>query len=172
MNSSFNTGLKLKIVSLHDLKLILDGMRSQCGTQSAPRKVVFTNGCFDLVHRGHVDYLSKARDLGDLLIVGLNSDDSVRRLKGDKRPISNQESRAMVLAAFSFVDYVVLFDEDTPYNLIHEIRPNILVKGGDYTHDNVVGADFVESYGGRLELIPLVPGESTTNLVKKMVKSC
>ena len=130
--------------------------------------MVFTNGCFDLIHRGHVDYLSKARDLGDLLIVGLNSDDSVRRLKGEKRPISNQDSRAMVLAAFTFVDYVVVFDEDTPINLIRSLKPDILVKGGDYSHDNVVGADFVESYGGRLELIPLVPGESTTNLIKKI----
>lgn len=164
MNSSFNIGLRLKIVSLHDLMLILPALR-----QSIKPRVVFTNGCFDLVHRGHVDYLSKARDLGDLLIVGLNSDASVRRLKGEKRPISNQESRAMVLAAFAFVDYVVIFDEDTPLNLIKNIVPDILVKGGDYDRSTVVGADFVEAHGGRLELIPLVPGESTTNLVKKMV---
>lgn len=168
MNTKFNIGLKLKIVTLHDLKLILEGRRSQCRMDGTPLEVVFTNGCFDLVHRGHVDYLSKARDLGDMLIVGLNSDASVRRLKGNSRPISNQESRAMVMAAFAFVDYVVMFEEDTPLNLIKEIKPDILVKGGDYTHDNVVGADFVESYGGRLELIPLVPGESTTNLVKRM----
>ncbi len=134
------------------------------------KSIVFTNGCFDLVHRGHVEYLSKARDLGDMLIVGLNSDNSVRRLKGATRPVSNQNSRAMVLAAFSFVDYVILFDDDTPLNLIKTITPNILVKGADYNRQNVVGADFVESHGGRVELIELVPGESTTNLINKMNK--
>lgn len=169
MNSHFNSNLNLKIVSLHDLEILLNNQRQPNKQEKQQPKVVFTNGCFDLVHRGHVDYLSKARDLGDLLIVGLNSDDSVRRLKGEKRPISNQQSRAIVLAAFAFVDYVVIFDEDTPLNLIMSIKPDILVKGGDYNHDNVVGADFVESYGGRLELIPLVPGESTTNLVNKMM---
>lgn len=169
MNSHFNSNLNLKIVSLHDLEILLNNQRQPDKQEKQQPKVVFTNGCFDLVHRGHVDYLSKARDLGDLLIVGLNSDDSVRRLKGEKRPISNQQSRAIVLAAFAFVDYVVIFDEDTPLNLIKSIKPDILVKGGDYNHDNVVGADFVESYGGRLELIPLVPGESTTNLVNKMM---
>lgn len=163
MNRSFNIGLNLKIVTLSDLTKILDGHRS-----IGHDKVVFTNGCFDLVHRGHVDYLSRARDLGDMLVVGLNSDASVRRLKGEKRPISNQLSRATVLAAFAFVDYVVIFDEDTPLNLIHAIKPDILVKGADYTRDTVVGADFVESYGGRVELIPLIPGESTTNLVNRM----
>lgn len=169
MNSHFNSNLNLKIVSLHYLEILLNNQRQPNKQEKQQPKVVFTNGCFDLVHRGHVDYLSKARDLGDLLIVGLNSDDSVRRLKGEQRPISNQQSRAIVLAAFAFVDYVVIFDEDTPLNLIMSIKPDILVKGGDYNHDNVVGADFVESYGGRLELIPLVPGESTTNLVNKMM---
>jgi D-beta-D-heptose 7-phosphate kinase/D-beta-D-heptose 1-phosphate adenosyltransferase len=163
MNSNFNTDIKNKIVSLHDLEIILNRLRSE----SSPT-VVFTNGCFDLVHRGHVDYLSRARDLGDLLIVGLNSDASVQRLKGPQRPVSHQESRAIVMAAFSFVDYVVIFDEDTPLRLIETVRPDILVKGGDYTRDNVVGADFVESYGGRLELLSLVPGESTTRLVERM----
>jgi D-beta-D-heptose 7-phosphate kinase/D-beta-D-heptose 1-phosphate adenosyltransferase len=163
MNSNFNTDIKNKIVSLHDLESILNRLRSE----SSPT-VVFTNGCFDLVHRGHVDYLSRARDLGDLLIVGLNSDASVQRLKGPQRPVSHQESRAIVMAAFSFVDYVVIFDEDTPLRLIETVRPDILVKGGDYTRDNVVGADFVESYGGRLELLSLVPGESTTRLVERM----
>ena len=139
---------------------------------SEPPAVVFTNGCFDLVHRGHVDYLSRARDLGDLLIVGLNSDASVKRLKGPSRPISNEQSRATVMAAFGFVDYVVIFEEETPLKLIEAIRPEILVKGGDYCRDTVVGADFVESHGGRVELLSLVPGESTTNLINRMTSSC
>lgn len=168
MNTSFNIGLKLKIVTLPELCNILNTLRLSSNQAIKQFQVVFTNGCFDLVHRGHVEYLSKARDLGDLLVVGLNSDESVRRLKGSTRPISNQESRAMVLAAFAFVDYVVVFDEDTPLNLIQTIVPDILVKGGDYNRDTVVGADFVEAHGGRLEIIPLVPGESTTNLVMKM----
>ncbi len=163
VNTTFNIGLKLKIVPLHDLLPILDKRRS-----TDHPKVVFTNGCFDLVHQGHVEYLSQARDLGDMLVVGLNSDESVRRLKGPSRPVSAQESRAMVLAAFAFVDYVVVFDEDTPLNLIRAIRPDILVKGADYSRQTVVGADFVESYGGRVELISLVPGQSTSNLISKM----
>lgn len=153
-----------KIVTLGELTEKLARLRQG---ERTPR-VVFTNGCFDLVHRGHVDYLSRARDLGDLLVVGLNSDNSVRRLKGESRPVSNEASRASVLASFGFVDYVVVFEEDTPLNLITAICPDILVKGGDYNHDNVVGADFVEAHGGRLELLSLVPGESTTRLVEKM----
>ena len=155
---SFHDNIDAKIVTLSQLTERLN---------ASDKTVVFTNGCFDLVHQGHVDYLSRARDLGDLLVVGLNSDASVRRLKGSGRPISNQTSRARVLAAFTFVDYVVVFEEDTPIKLIEAIKPDILVKGGDYNRDNVVGADFVESYGGRLELIALVPGESTTNLVER-----
>lgn len=161
---NFHDSIDAKIVTLSHLTELLDIRRAE----SKRPNVVFTNGCFDLVHQGHVDYLSKARDLGDILVVGLNSDDSVRRLKGSSRPISHQASRAKVLAAFAFVDYVVIFEEDTPLHLIESIKPDILVKGGDYNRENVVGADFVERNGGRLELIPLVPGESTTNLVQKM----
>lgn len=161
MNTSFNTAIRLKIVALDELKSVLDARRPTS-------KVVFTNGCFDLIHRGHVDYLSKARDLGDMLIVGLNSDASVRRLKGEHRPVSNQQSRAMVMAAFAFVDYVVIFDDDTPARLIEAIKPDILVKGGDYNRSNIVGADFVESHGGKVTTIPLVEGESTTNLINRM----
>ncbi len=160
----FHEQIASKIVTLPQLAAQLNMLRN--GNQ--PPKVVFTNGCFDLIHQGHVEYLSKARDLGDLLVVGLNSDTSVSRLKGPSRPISHQESRAWVLAAFSFVDYVVLFEEDTPLRLIETLCPNVLVKGGDYDRSNVVGADFVEAHGGRLELIPLVPGQSTTNLVNRM----
>ena len=157
--------IQAKIVSLPELTERLETLRCS-GTQRP--KVVFTNGCFDLVHRGHIDYLCRAREMGDILVVGLNSDASVKRLKGPSRPISHQGNRTMVLAAFEFVDFVVLFDDDTPLKLIESIRPDILVKGADYTHATVVGADFVESYGGRLELIPLVSNESTTNLVKRM----
>lgn len=161
---SFHDSIKAKIVTLEELAAKLAALRSHTPRPS----VVFTNGCFDLVHRGHVDYLSQARDMGDLLIVGLNSDSSVRRLKGPSRPISNQRSRAEVLAAFAFVDHVVLFDDDTPLRLIETLAPDILVKGADYSRDNVVGADFVERHGGRVALIPLIAGESTTALVEKM----
>ena len=161
---NFHESIDAKIVTLKQLTEKLVSMRS--GAKKPV--VVFTNGCFDLVHQGHVDYLSRARDLGDMLIVGLNSDASVRRLKGDSRPVSNETSRARVLAAFGFVDYVVVFEEDTPLKLIEAIVPDILVKGGDYNHDTVVGADFVERNGGRLELLSLVPGESTTRLVERM----
>ncbi len=153
-----------KILTLDELTERLGVMRQ--GQQKPV--VVFSNGCFDLVHRGHVDYLSRARDLGDLLVVGLNSDSSVRRLKGESRPVSNESSRAAVLAAMEFVDYVVVFEEDTPLRLIENICPDILVKGGDYDRSNVVGADFVEAHGGRLELLSLVPGESTTRLVERI----
>jgi len=128
-------------------------------------KVVFTNGCFDILHRGHVEYLSKASDMGDMLVVGLNTDASVRRLKGEGRPVNNQEARALVLASLSFVDAVVLFDEDTPYELIKAVRPDILVKGADYKPEEIVGYDVVTSYGGKVETVPLVVGYSTTSLI-------
>lgn len=132
------------------------------------QRVVFTNGCFDLVHRGHVDYLSRARDLGDLLILGLNSDSSVRRLKGPARPIVDEKSRALLLAAFQFIDYVVLFEEDTPYELIKAAQPDILVKGGDYKPEDIVGYDIVKQRGGEVVTIDFVPGFSTTNIVEKL----
>lgn len=131
-------------------------------------RVVFTNGVFDLLHRGHVDILSNARAQGDALIVGVNSDDSVRRLKGPTRPVRNEQERAYVLAALQDVDAVVLFEEDTPLQLIRCLRPDVLVKGGDYTRDTVVGADDVESWGGRVVIVPLVPGQSTTSIIEKL----
>lgn len=130
--------------------------------------VVFTNGCFDILHSGHVKYLREAAGLGEVLVVGLNSDASVKRLKGPLRPINNQDDRAEILCALGFVDYVVLFEEDTPLNLIQTIQPDVLVKGGDYNENNVVGADFVKSKGGELFLIPFVEGKSTTNIMKKI----
>ena len=129
------------------------------------QNVVFTNGCFDIIHAGHIDYLSKARNLGEVLVVGLNSDESVRRLKGPQRPINDVDARSKVLASLFFVDYVIVFEEDTPLNLIKSVRPDILVKGGDYTRDTVVGADFVESYGGKVVILPFLKGYSTTSIL-------
>ena len=131
-------------------------------------RVVFTNGVFDLLHPGHIDILSNARAQGDALIVGVNSDDSVRRLKGPSRPVRNEQERAYVLAALRDVDAVVLFHEDTPLELIRRLRPDVLVKGGDYTRDTVVGSDDVESWGGRVVIVPLVPGQSTTSIIEKL----
>ena len=128
------------------------------------KRIVFTNGCFDLLHAGHVKYLEKAKKLGDILIVGLNSDESVKRLKGENRPINSFEDRAVVLAGLEMVDYVVEFSEDTPYNLIKEIKPNVLVKGADYSGKEVVGSDLVDE----VKLIEFVEGKSTTNIIKKI----
>jgi rfaE bifunctional protein nucleotidyltransferase chain/domain len=130
------------------------------------KKVVFTNGCFDIVHRGHVDYLTKAKALGDVLLVGMNTDASVRRLKGNARPIVCQDDRAFVLAAFRVVDYVCLFDENTPYELIKAIVPDVLVKGSDWTIDSIVGKDIVEAAGGTVQTIDFVPHRSTTDIIK------
>ena len=144
-----------------------DELRRQLN-QRPGQRVVFTNGCFDLVHRGHVDYLSRSRDLGDILVVGLNSDASVSRLKGPTRPIVDQESRALLLAAFEFVDYVTLFDQDTPHDLIKVAQPDVLVKGGDYDPDHIVGADIVRAKGGQVVVLKFVEGFSTTSIVNRL----
>ncbi len=133
--------------------------------------VVFTNGCFDILHVGHVDYLEKARAQGDKLVVGLNTDASVRRIKGETRPIVNESSRSRVMAALAFVDLVVLFDENTPKSLIEAIKPDILVKGDDYSVATIVGADFVIANGGKVETIPLVKGFSTSGIIEKIRKT-
>lgn len=132
------------------------------------RTLVFTNGVFDLIHPGHIDVLLGARRQGDALIVGLNSDDSVRRIKGPSRPIRNETERAIVLASLSMVDAVVLFDQDTPLELIEALAPDVLVKGGDYTDATIVGAESVKRRGGRVVVIPLTPGQSTTGIVEKL----
>ncbi|MGB9766148.1 MAG: D-glycero-beta-D-manno-heptose 1-phosphate adenylyltransferase [Sulfurihydrogenibium sp.] len=132
------------------------------------KKIVFTNGCFDIIHAGHVDYLEKAKSLGDFLVVGLNSDDSVRRLKGKDRPVNPQEHRKKVLSALKPVDLVIIFDEDTPERLIKEIKPDVLVKGGDWKIENIVGADFVKSYGGKVLTIDFVYDTSTTKIISKI----
>jgi D-glycero-beta-D-manno-heptose 1-phosphate adenylyltransferase len=130
------------------------------------KTIVFSNGCFDVLHLGHVEYLAKARDLGDILIVGLNSDDSVHRIKGAHRPVNNEEARAITLAAFSFVDAVILFGEDTPHELIKLVQPDILVKGKDYEGKEIVGSDVVKSRGGSVVTIELTKGYSTTHSIE------
>ncbi|TAE76092.1 MAG: D-glycero-beta-D-manno-heptose 1-phosphate adenylyltransferase [Bacteroidetes bacterium] len=132
------------------------------------QKVVFTNGCFDIVHLGHIDYLEKAKQKGDKLVVGLNSDASVKRIKGQKRPIIPQYARLRMLAAMEFVDAVVLFEEDTPEQLIEKICPDMLVKGSDYEIKNIVGSDFVIANGGKVETLDLVDGFSTSNIIQKI----
>ncbi len=131
------------------------------------KKIVFTNGCFDILHRGHVEYLAQAANLGSVLIIGLNSDNSVKRLKGENRPVQDEEGRAVVLASLAFVTHVVLFDEDTPYELINEIKPDILVKGSDYKEDEIVGADFVKAAGGKVVTIDFIEGYSTSKILEK-----
>ncbi len=135
------------------------------------QKIVFTNGCFDLLHLGHVDYLAKAKDLGDKLIIGVNTDSSVKRLKGENRPLQDENSRLHILAALHSVDAVVLFDEDTPYELIKKIQPDTLVKGADYKIENIVGYDIVTSRGGNVETIEFVEGYSTTSIEKRILNS-
>jgi rfaE bifunctional protein nucleotidyltransferase chain/domain len=135
------------------------------------RKVVFTNGCFDILHRGHVDYLAKAKSLGDILVVGLNDDRSVLRLKGPQRPIIDQDDRANILAGLKSVDYVVMFSEDTPYELIKAIVPDVLVKGADWSVDNVVGKDIVESAGGSVQAIEFLPNRSTSRIIETIVRT-
>ena len=132
------------------------------------QKIVFTNGCFDLLHLGHIDYLSKAKDLGDVLIIGINTDDSVRRLKGDTRPITNEKSRATIIASLQFVTAVVLFDEDTPYNLIQQVQPDVLVKGSDYKPEDIVGYDIVKAKGGEIVTIDFLEGYATSAIEKKI----
>lgn len=134
-------------------------------------KIVFTNGCFDILHAGHVQYLNKAKACGDILVVGLNSDRSVRSIKGTPRPLVPQEDRAYIVVSLKAVDYVTIFDEDTPLQLIEYLEPHILVKGGDWSEDTVVGGRSVVEQGGRVQIIPFVEGKSTTNLIKKILST-
>lgn len=132
------------------------------------QKIVFTNGCFDILHRGHLQYLAAAAGEGNKLVVGLNSDASVKRLKGETRPIHSEEDRLFQLASLLVVDAVCLFEEDTPARLIELVKPDVLAKGGDYQKENIVGADFVENNGGRIAIIPFVEGHSTTGIIGKL----
>ncbi len=162
--SGSRQGTAEKILGVEDLTLRLLNERAK------GRKVIFTNGCFDLLHVGHIQYLQQARLLGDLLVVGLNDDESVRRVKGEGRPLIEERQRGLLLGALACVDYIVFFPEDTPENLLQTLRPDILVKGGDYTPDEVVGKNLVESYGGRVKILPFVEGVSTTNIVNTILE--
>ena len=150
------------IVELKELLEILEKVRGK-------KKIVFTNGCFDILHAGHTDYLSKAKSLGDILVVGINSDASVRRIKGEKRPILPQRMRAYLLDNLKPVDYVVIFEEDTPLELIKAIKPDVLVKGADWDLERIVGADFVLSYGGRVERIAFSFDISTSKIIERVL---
>ena len=154
--------IKSKIVSGIDLTRLLSFYRFR------NQKVVFTNGCFDIIHLGHVKYLSQAADLGNILIIGLNSDSSVNKIKGHDRPVLDQKSRALTLAAFSFVNNIVLFDEETPYKLIKQISPDILVKGGDYKPEEIVGYDIVKDYGGEVKILDFIEGYSTSGIIERI----
>ena len=153
-----------KIVELHDLQAKVATIKE------SGKKVVFTNGCFDILHVGHVRYLAAARLEGDVLVVGLNSDESVRLIKSAKRPIVKQNERAEVLASLWCVDYIILFNEPDPLLLIQAIRPDILVKGDDWAQENIIGADFVNDRGGRLVRVPVVPKSSTSGIIERIVK--
>ena len=157
--------IERKIVCRKDLKELILKWRD------ANERIVFTNGCFDLLHLGHVDYLAKAKDLGERLIIGVNTDSSVKRLKGEHRPLQDENSRLHILAALQSVDAVVLFDEDTPYELIKEIEPDILVKGAAYKIENIVGYDIVVSRGGSVQTIEFIEGYSTTLIEKRILNS-
>jgi len=155
-----------RIKPLKELSKIIAGEKLKGET------IVFTNGCFDIIHSGHIHTLSGAKVLGSKLIVGVNSDNSVKRLKGEKRPIQSENERALIIAALSFVDFVIIFEEDTPFNLIKTLKPNILVKGGDYKITEIVGADIVLKNGGTVEMIPFLTGFSTTNTIEKISRNC
>ena len=154
-----------KIFSLESLKTQVSAWGK------AGQKIVFTNGCFDLIHRGHIEVLTRTADLGGKLIIGLNSDSSIQKLKGKNRPIIDENSRAILLAALGFVDAVVLFSEETPLNLISTLKPDILAKGGDYEISTIVGHEIVQKNGGEVILIPFINGFSSTNIIDKIKKS-
>ena len=153
-----------KIKDLSDLRKEIEALKSQ------GKRIVFTNGCFDLLHPGHTRYLHAARQLGDYLVVAVNTDRSVKAIKGEHRPIQSQDERTELLAALSFVDAVVLFDEDNPLKVIRRLVPDVLVKGGDWTEDKIIGADVVRKAGGVVKSLPFVTGYSTTALIEKIAK--
>ncbi|NQU04000.1 MAG: D-glycero-beta-D-manno-heptose 1-phosphate adenylyltransferase [Syntrophaceae bacterium] len=155
--------MRKRILSKEKLKGELDRLRHE------GKRIVFTNGCFDILHAGHVHYLNEARKFGDVLVVGLNSDRSVRSIKGDLRPVVSQDERAYVVVSLKAVDYVTIFDEDTPLHLTEYLEPHVLVKGGDWREDRVVGGESVVKRGGSVKIIPFVNGRSTTSLIEKIL---
>ncbi len=156
--------MKEKIKDKESLRGILEGLKTK------GKRIVFTNGCFDLLHIGHIRYLEKAKSLGDILVVGVNSDRSVQRLKGPDRPILPEEERAEILSGLGCVDYVTVFDEPTPLDLISSFQPHILVKGGDWTKETTVGREVVEKLGGEVIILPFVEGSSTSNLIETILE--
>ena len=156
--------IKKKIFRLEELKFQINSWRD------SGDKIVFTNGCFDLLHRGHVEMLAHTSDLAERLIIGLNSDESIKTLKGESRPIENEESRAILLASLSFVDAVILFSEETPLNLIHSLIPDILAKGGDYEIETIVGHKIIQNNGGEVIVVPFIDGYSSTKIINKIKK--
>jgi D-glycero-beta-D-manno-heptose 1-phosphate adenylyltransferase len=153
--------IRKKIIEPDDLRRLLAIWRFK------DEKIVFTNGCFDIIHRGHVEYLAKAASLGTKLILGLNTDASVKRLKGSNRPINDEQSRALVLASFAFIDAIAFFNEDTPYELIKTVQPDFLIKGGDYKIEEIVGYDIITAKGGQVITIDFVKGFSSTSIIEK-----
>lgn len=154
--------IKTKILDREQIK-------NQCNIwRFNEKKIVFTNGCFDILHLGHIEYLTQAADLGGILLIGLNSDASVKAIKGPDRPFNNEEARAIILASLSFVDGLIIFDEETPYELIKLVNPDILVKGADYSVEQIAGHDIVQAHGGEVITIPLTEGYSTTDLIARI----
>lgn len=152
-----------KVCTDSELVESLNGLRNY-------KKIVFTNGCFDILHIGHVRYLQEARAQGDVLVVGINSDNSVKKLKGPSRPIQNEHDRAEILSALSCVNFVCVFDQETPIDLIHQVKPDVLVKGGDWPIEKIVGSSFVMSYGGTVKSLQFIEGKSTTSIIEKSQK--
>ena len=154
--------MKNKLKTWEEIASIIKDLKSQ------NKKIVFTNGCFDILHSGHVQYLAEAKELGDILILGLNSDSSVKRLKGKDRPINNEKERTIVLSALLPISYIVVFEDDTPYKLIKHIKPDIIVKGGDWEPEDIVGSDIVSSYNGEVKSLSFIEGKSTTDIINKL----
>lgn len=155
-----------KIKTLNELKKIISNLKKQ------DKKIIFTNGCFDILHLGHVKYLQQAKTYGDVLIVAINSDESVKAIKGDTRPVMRQQDRAQILAALACIDYVIIFNELDPVRIISELMPNVLIKGGDYQLNEIKGAEIVISKGGKVLTIPKIKGKSTTKLIQHIIKKC
>lgn len=155
---------RTKIKNLSQIQKVSAALRAK------GKKIVFTNGCFDILHYGHVMYLKRAKERGDILIVALNSDSSVKKIKGPGRPILNQHDRSAIIAALASVDYVVIFNQDTPLEVIKKVKPDILIKGSDWGKNNIVGADFVKSCGGKVSTITLAKGRSTTDIINKVIE--